>query len=120
MTRIRVEQTRGFTLVPALCENITEHTLGTGEPRNVTRGSALAAQFGRGIPHNTPVGIRGRREEPAPRPVVAPPSSGAAGAMPEGQPVVHVGFADPHPFVAPILSEDHDVRHALMVAGEST
>lgn len=37
MTRIRAEQTVGFTLIPALCINITEHTFCSGPGRDVTR-----------------------------------------------------------------------------------
>ena len=110
--RIRVERMAGFTLIPTLCENITERTFGTDAGRNVTIRSALSPNFGRRIPHKSLRGIRDWREESAPFLVVPPPGGRHAVLGPEPQPPVHFGFGDPHSFLASVLREHHDVRHA--------
>jgi hypothetical protein len=58
-------------------------------------------------------------KEPAPRNVVAPAASRRPAAAVEAQPPLHVCFGNPHPLTPSVLSEHHDVGHALSVAPRS-
>ena len=72
----------------------------------------LAPEAARSIQHNLAHGFGMRREESAPRLVVAPAGGGYALPGPEAQPPIHFGFSDPNALLASVLREHHDVRHA--------
>lgn len=57
-----------------------------------------------------------RREESAPRMVVAPAAGGRALTAVEAQPGLHVCFGNPHALLPAVLREDDEIRHKGSIA----
>lgn len=84
-----------------------------GRVRLASSGESPPA--GGGVEQNLTYRFGMRREESAPCLVVRKARRRAAAAMPEAQPVVHLGLGDPHPLGSSMLGEHDDLRHPLRI-----
>jgi hypothetical protein len=87
-------------------------TSGAVQTRVPGLANAGEPSSGARVEHKFPSGFRVRREEAAPGPVVPPATGRRAQLGVEAQPPLHVCFGNPHPLMAVILGEDHQVRHS--------
>lgn len=87
----------------------------SGSAHGILLGSTLADGSRLPIRHNLTTTIREPGPESTPRNVVPPSTGGRAAAMPEREPGLHVCFGNPHPIMASLLREDHDVRQGESV-----